>query len=222
MPPSNSSNPPSRGRSPLRRGEGPPPVMTWGKALPVIIVAGITDALKLMCEWLIFFGPALAGLYCTVKTGGSALAGAACTAAGGVVSFFGAAVIGPFGLIMAMAVAFIGWLIVGFWILATNRRIFKANAAGSLWFMGSLALGLVPFLDTLPFLTGTLIKLYRTQIKVEKAAYKKWEKETAEARQREQQRAMHAAQIQQAQTAQAEQQEEMQYEEQAANNEALY
>ena len=192
-----------------------PPRMTWGKAAPILVVAGITDALKFMSEWLVFFGPAVAGLYCTVKAGGSATAGAVCTAAAGAVGFFGAEITEPLGIIMAMVIAFAGWLIVGFWILVKNLRLLKANATGNLWLVGSLALGLIPFLDTFPFLTGTLAKLYHTQIKTEEAEHKKWEQETAAARKREQERAaMAAAQARM----QVEAANDAQYQQEAAND----
>ena len=39
--------------------------MTWGKALPLLIVAGIFDVIRIFFEWFVFFGPALGAVACT-------------------------------------------------------------------------------------------------------------------------------------------------------------
>ena len=169
---------------PQRKNNEPPKVMTWPKAIPVIVVAGISDVLRFMFTWLVFFGPALAGMYCTIKTG-SAAVGTACAAVGGVASFFGVGFIEPFGIVMAMATGLAGWLITGTWLLTANTRIFKENA---LWFGTSLLVSEVPFINSLPVLSGIVWKMYRTQIRVEKVAYAKWKKENADAQLKERQR----------------------------------
>lgn len=164
-----------------RNNPKPPPTMTWKKASPVLVISVVFDALRLLFQMFWFFGPALAALYCTSKIsgavgtyGGGALCAAGATAAG----FFGAPAIAAFGVVMAMAVGLFGWLAVGGWLMATNSRIFKENA---LWFVGSLLFSEVPFIGAIPVITVSVWKMHSNQIKIEKAVYKKWQKENAAA-----------------------------------------
>jgi len=187
----------------------PPPVMTWSKALPVIIVAGIFDAIRIFFEMFWFFGPAMAAIVCAAKateyvgaSAGNLLCGAAATVGGVAIS----EITTPFGVVMAMAVGLFGFLTLGLWILMTNSRIFKANATGSLWFMGSLAVSEVPIVGAFPSFTVVLWKLYGTQIKAEKAALKKYLEKNADAELAERNRqTTQLIQIQTAQAAEAEQ-----------------
>ena len=193
-----------------KNSEPPPPVMTWGKALPVIVISFIFDSLRLMFEMFWFFAPALAVLYCTVKASdviGTTIGGFICTIGSGVVGFYGAPAIAAFGVVMAMAVGLFGWLTVGLIIVLTNARIFTANAANTLWFASSLLVSEVPIVGALPALTSTMIKLYSVQIKSDKAALKAYEEEQQTELLREQkQKAAQAMQIQQADMKQQEQQ----------------
>jgi hypothetical protein len=188
-------------------------MMTWGGATPVIAVAGIFDLLRMFFEMFWFFGPAIAGLYCTSKASDLVgnLWGLTATLCAGVAGAAGAAVSEvtiPFGTIMAMAVGLLGFLTLGLWILMKNARIFKANATGALWFIGSLGVSEIPIIGTIPAFSITLWKLYKTQIRIEGAARKKWEKEHAqEAAMQVRQRQQQAAQLMQARTDQMEQQE---------------
>ena len=105
--------------------------MTWGKAMPVLIVAGVFDLIRIFFEQFWFFGPALAGWYCTTKLAiyiTQILAAAVCGSSATLVGFFGSEAIEAFGAIMAMAVGLLGWLTVGLMILLTNARIFKENS----------------------------------------------------------------------------------------------
>ena len=164
--------------------------MTRGKASPVLVVSAIFDAVRLMFAGFIFFGPALAGLYCAVEVSGTALGsfvgttivGKACGVGVGAAGVAGAGVIETFGIIMAMATGFAGWLAVLIILLMFNARIFKENA---LWFSGSLLISQIPFINSFPVLTFTVWKMYHTQIKIEKTEMKKWEKERADAEFRE-------------------------------------
>ena len=161
----------------------PPEVMTWGKATPALVISVIFDALRLMFVGFIFFGPAMAGLYCDYKAGewiGSAfgLTKTACATGAVALGFFGAPALIAFGTVMAMAVGFAGWLAVGGWLLATNSRIFKEN---TLWFVGSLLFSEVPFVGAIPAITASVWKMHSNQIKIEKAAFAKWKKENTEA-----------------------------------------
>jgi len=181
---------------PQKRSEPEPEVMTWGKALPVLIVAGIFDLVRLFFQLFWFFGPALAGLYCTSTASGwvGSLWGlteaAACTAGAVVAGSAASAFTVPFGVVMAGATGLIAFLALGLWIARANARILKSVANAPLQFAGAFAVGEVPLLGAFPVFTVVLWKLYSTQIKVEKAAHAKWKKEQVALRQqeREQQR----------------------------------
>ncbi len=154
-----------------------PPAMTWGRAAPIIIVAGVFDAARVFFTMFWFFGPALVAAYCAAQGGDvavvSSLFTAGCVAVAGAVGFTGAPVLGAFGTVMAMAVGFSGWLVVGGLLLLTNARIFKENAA---WFVVSLAVSEVPLIGALPVLSGTIWRMYRRQITLEKAAQAAYDK----------------------------------------------
>lgn len=192
--------------------------MTWKKAAPVLIVAGLFDALKFMCEWLIIFGPALGGLLCAVKasdyigtTAGVALCGTAAAGVGALAS----EVIIPLGIMLGMAVGFIGWLTIGLWLLMGNKRIFKENA---LWFGASLLVSEVPIVNSIPAITFVLWRMYRTQIRIEKEERKKYDEEQAalDAQEQRQQQEAYLLQARALETEHVEQQE------QEAANEELY
>ncbi|MFA6502842.1 MAG: hypothetical protein WCT45_01120 [Candidatus Paceibacterota bacterium] len=174
--PKNRNNPPRRAAR-----SKPPETMTWGKAAPVLVVAGIFDLIRIFFEMLWFFGPALVGLYCADKVGDVAVVGkaliAACTYGATTVGVVGAPAIEAFGVIMAIAVGFFGWLFIGFLLVIKNPRIFQKNAGNIAWFAGGLLVSEVPFVGVLPALTGTLLRLYAVQIKQEGAALKQYEKE---------------------------------------------
>lgn len=169
-----------------KNSEPPPEVMTWKKATPVLIGAVVFDLMRIFFEFFWFFGPALAALWCTVKAtdvagvAGTYVGGALCGSAAVAAGIVGAVAIETFGIVMAMAVGFAGWLVIGGWLMKTNPRIFKENA---LWFAGSLLVSEIPFVGAIPAITIIVWKMHRTQIKIEEAAYTKWEKENADAQQ---------------------------------------
>ncbi len=218
---------------PRNNNKPEPEVMTWRKAMPILIVCFLFDALRFFFNMFWFFGPALAGVLCTV-VGSSYLPGDAGTyVAGGVcsVAAVAAGVVAvkattAFGVVMAMAVGLIGWLTVLLMQILNNINIFKENFAMLLRFAVGLLIGVTPIISALPALTTVNIVMFHIQIKKGKEAHKKWEEETADARAREQQqRAQQAQQSQQMQQTQAEQiaeQEETQQEEQKSRAEALY
>lgn len=181
-----------------RNSAKPPEAMTWGKAMPMIVVAGVFDLVRIFFEMFWFFGPALVAAYCSMQASDWVghlwgLTEAACTAAAGAAGFYGAAVTIPFGTTMAMATGLFGYLTIGLWILMRNPRIFIANASGSLWLAGSFGVSVVPLVGAIPAFSFVLWRLYRTQIHVEKAALKKWEKEHAAAKRQERERQQAAA-----------------------------
>lgn len=176
-----------------------PKLMTWGKALPVMVVCILFDAVRLMFEQFWFFGPALAGLYCTAKVGAGSVGAAVCSTAATAAGFFAAPAIAAFGVVMAIAVGLFGWMAVGLWNLITNARIFKENAGNALWFVGGLLVSEIPIIGSAPALTGTAWRMYSVQIKKDKEALKQYEeKQQADLqqkrnRQMEQLRAVQAA-----------------------------
>ena len=175
---------------PLKRNnQSAPPVMTWTKATPVLVVAILFDAVRLFFALFWLLGPALAALYCTVKGSGLAdaltfgllgtkTAAVVCSAAAIVAGTAVSAATTAFGVMMAMAVGIFGWLTVIFLILITNSRLFRDDASSILWTIGSLALSEIPFLDALPALTATVWRLYHAQIKGDKKKRAAYEKET--------------------------------------------
>ena len=169
--------------------------MTMAKALPVIVVAGIFDLVRMFFEMFWFFGPALAAFACTsfgngvINTDVTTMAGKAvatvCTAGATVAGLFGFELTASLGTVMADAMALVGFLVLGLWVVMTNARIFKVNRSGALWFTGSLGVGVIPFIGTFPVFSVVLFMLYRRQIKVETAALRRWEMEQAEMQQLE-------------------------------------
>lgn len=203
---------------PQNSSSTPPPEMTWTKALPVLAVSLVFDALRLLFEMFWFFGPALAALYCTAKVSGivgTTLGGFACSAGAGVLGFVGAGPIAAFGVVMAMAVGLLGWMTVGLIVIMTNARLFKENAGHSLWFIGSLMVSEVPFVGALPAITISVVRMYSTQIKNDKAAREEYEKARVEEQNRNRQQ--QAAQLTQARNEQI-----MQIQEQEAANDEMY
>jgi hypothetical protein len=208
---------------PLTRSSSKPPkVMTWPKASKTLMVAGISDALRYFFLMFWFFAPAIAVVYCSAKVDGvlqnwtagmlgAKTAAVACTTAVGgtivgltaITGGLSAEAVEAFGTIMAMAVGFLGWLTVTLMVVLTDMRTFKENPSSALWVFAGLTASV--------FLMAW--RVYAAQIKREKAAYKKWEKENAavlqEQRNEQVARATLLEQEQQTQSAQ----------EQAANNE---
>ena len=191
-----------------RNSSEPPKVMTWKRALPVLILCVVFDALRLMFEMFWFFGPALVAIYCTVKGSetlstvtfgllGTGTAGVVCSSAAIAAGIVGAAVIESFGVMMAMATGLAGWLTIGIILIIFNRRIFEENA---LWFAASLLVSEIPIVGSIPAMTIVVWKMYSTQIKIEKAVLKKYEEEQKAAQLRE--RRQQEAQLMQLQAAQ--------------------
>jgi signal transduction histidine kinase len=206
---------------PPNKNSSPPDVMTVPKALPILILAVLFDVARMFFQLFWFFGPALASAYCTNTATGVVgslwgLTAAACTAGAATLGVAAVAPITGFGVVMAMAVGLAGFLILGLCILIGNRRLLKAQASGFMWLAGGFGISQIPFIGTLPSYTIVLSKLYRTQIKVERAAYKKWQSDQAAAQlQMSNQQAQQQASLQQV----AQQQQFMK--EQEAANDAL-
>ncbi len=176
----------------------PPEAMTWGRAVPVIAVAAVFDLLRAFFEMFWFLAPAIATVYCTAKVNGvltswtAGLLGAktaatACTAGvvgaiAGLTAITGgmsAEAVEAFSIIMAIAVGILGFIALGIWILVTNPGLFRANASNAIWFVGGFLIGEVPFVGAIPTFSVTLFKAYWTQIKKERAALLRWQKEHA-------------------------------------------
>ena len=207
-----------------KRNSPPPEVMTMGKAMPILIVAGIFDAIRIFFELFWFWGPAMFAVGCTIvgnswigttlATVGGKIVAVACSAAavaGGVALSETTTTI---GVIMADAMAFIGFLVLGLWILMENARILKAIATAPFWFAGAFAIGETPIIGSFPVFSFVLWRLYKIQIRVEQAALKKWEEEhAAELLQERQQQAARLMQIQDFRSAQVEEQGDIDAEE---------
>lgn len=153
--------------------------MTWAKATPILIVGGVFDALRYFFLMFWLFGPALVGLYCTAKVGDTAVIGGllttGCVAGAAALGFGGSAVFIAFGTIMAISIGFAGWFIVTFIIASTNSRALGENPFATLWLFEGLGASV--------FIMAWGI--YRTQIKKERAALKKYEHEQATQREQD-------------------------------------
>jgi glucan phosphoethanolaminetransferase (alkaline phosphatase superfamily) len=220
-----------------KSSQQPPKVMTWPQASKTLVVAGIFDALRYFFLMFWLFAPVIAVVYCTAEIDGvvkhwtagilgTKTAAAACTAAVGgtivgltvITGGLSAEAVEIFGTIMAMVVGFLGWLIIVVSIVMTDARTFKENPTSLLWIFAGLTTSI--FLMTW--------RVYARQIKVEKAAYKKWEAENAAQLKARAQQIAAVTQAQQMQQVQAEeerllQMQEEEYsqaaQEQAANDE---
>ncbi len=205
----------------------PPEAMTWSRGGPVVAAAVLFDVMRAFFDMFWFFGPALAAIYCTSKVSGWVgslwgLTAAVCTAGAAAAGVAVSEITAPLGVVMAMAVGIIGFLVLGLWILATNSRLFKVNAMGSFWFVGGFGLAEIPFVGALPLFSLTLWRLYKTQIRIETEALKKWEAaHQQEAAEELRERQRQAAQLIQARNAEAEQAQEQEAleEEEAAREE---
>lgn len=202
---------------PLRKkSSAPPPVMTWMRAAPVLAVCFVFDALRFIFEQFWFFGPAFIGVATNAALHGGILGKMAGVLVGGIAAFVGGPFFVIFGVVMAMAVGLMGWMIVGLMLLLTNARLFKENAGSTLWFVFSLGISEIPFIDSLPVLTVIMARMYHSQIKKERAALKAYENEQAGLLRAEQaQQAAEIMQVRATELAQAEQQE-------AEEDDALY
>ncbi len=165
----------------------PPPAMTWGRAIPILVLCVIFDALRFFFNMFWFFGPAMAALVCTVAGSntsvgqfvGTTATAAVCSTAAGVAGFFGAVPIEAFGVIMAMAVGLIGWLTIFLIQLMNNVGIFRANFSMIIRFGLSLLLSEIPIVSALPSLTIINVTMFNIQIKKGREAEQKWEEEHA-------------------------------------------
>ena len=159
-------------------GPGPEPkAMTWLKAVPVLVVCLLFDAIRFMFQQFWFFGPALAGV--AAGTLASEYVGGWLGGLVGAGVVWGAGptlglVFGAFGVILALATGLLGWLVVGLWLKVNNPAIYKVHPSQILWTLGGFLLSEVPFLGSLPFMTITVGRMFHRQIKTERAAHRKW------------------------------------------------
>jgi hypothetical protein len=208
---------------PQNKNNPEPPTMTWRKAMPILVVAIIFDLVRCFFEWFVVLGPALgaalgavvctAGVNSAIGTTIAATTGkvvaTGCTlfstGAAGVAGFFLSETTETFGAIMSDIVGFAGFLTLGLWILMRNKRLFVINPSGSLEFVANFGICEIPFVGTIPAFSIMLYFMYKKQIKVEKAALKKWEQEQENNRLQERnQRIAELMQAKQAQLAEAE------------------
>lgn len=187
-----------------------PPIgrMTWGRALPVLVICVIFDVVRMFFEMFWFFGPALAGVICTAKVSavvGTTVGGFVCGAGAVAVGYFSSPVLITFGIIMAMTVGLIGWGTVTLVIVIINPGLWKSNAWSWMWSLFALGISETPLLGTIPMLTITHVRLYAGQIKKDRAALKRYRKEqtqaAAAARSIQQQRLVEQMQAQAAESA---------------------
>lgn len=171
----------------LRRNNkpSPPEVMTWAKALPILAIGFVFDALRFLFEQFWFFGPALAAAYCAAKTSDVAIIGGllekACVAGAATLGYFSGPELTVFGFVMAMAIGLLGWLTVGLALRMTNARIFKEHPGHFLWFIFSFGIAETPIIGAFPAFTSIILKMYYAQIKKDKESLRKYANENAAA-----------------------------------------
>lgn len=170
-----------------RASSVPPKTMTWPKAAPFVLVAIVFDSARAFFNFFWLFGPALLagglGAFASEFVG-ETLGGIAGGAGGLLAGYFGAPIFMFFGVIMAMAMGLLGWLTVILSLLLFNARIFSPSSFITI--LLGFSLSELPFVSTLPALTGTTLRLFHVQIKREHAAFGQWEKEQATLRAQQQ------------------------------------
>ena len=160
--------------------------MTWGRAVPILVLCVLFDLIRLFFEFFWLFGPALASVYCTTKVSDlvgmfSGLTAGACAAGATVLGTLGIEITLPFGTIMAMTVGLIGWGTVTLLLIILNPRIWKSSVWGWGWSILALGISEAPLLGSIPMLTITHIRLYAAQISADKAALKRYQGEQRQA-----------------------------------------
>ena len=191
------------------RSEKPPEPMTWGRALPVLLVAALFDAIRFVFEWFWLFGPTLFGAAIAATAGGGWIGTGLGATAAGASAYFADGLFEMMGLILAMIAGLAGWLVIFLLLALLNHRIFKHNSI--LVTILGLIVSETPFVGSIPSITLAMWRMYHVQIREERAAMKRWEKENAAAvaKQRQEQvarqarqAAMQAAQVQESRLAQ--------------------
>ncbi len=151
--------------------------MTWAKAAPALLISFIFDALRFACDFLWFLGPIILGAG-TSSAVSSATGSQAVGHAVGVITTGLSALGMPFfialGTILSMVVGILGWFVLLFVIVLTNVRLVKDMFRNPAYFLLSLGITQVPFLNTIPSLTISTTRLYRQQMKKERAALAAW------------------------------------------------
>lgn len=170
--------------------------MTWGKAVPILLISIVFDLLRFIFEQFWFFGPTMAATACTAA--GNKFVEGVCVGTAVITGFLGSEAIAAFGVIMAMVIGLLGWMTIGLALVMTNPRIFKENGSSVLHFALGLFISEIPIIGSVPALTIALAKMYHSQIKQEKEELAHYEKgraaELQTERQQEQQQIMLLAQ----------------------------
>lgn len=175
-----------------------PKTMTWAKAIPVLAVCLVFDAVRFIFEWFILFGPAFLGAGAGYLASGylawlpgnagpwlSGLVGAATAGASG---YYGFSIFLALGEIMSVVIGIAGWITVLLILISLNRRVFRRDAKYFIWMLVGFVGTETPFLGSISWLTITVARLYYVQIKKEKGALRAWEaaqRQIAQAQQEE-------------------------------------
>lgn len=168
--------PPSRPANDDRVGPEPP-VMTWSRATPVLGVCALFDFMRLFFTFFWLTGPALAGTAAGAWLSGyigdflGSLAGGATALVAGITIDY---VFMAFGVVMAMLVALAGWGAVLLWLMVGNRRIFAASGGQFLIVVAGWGVSELPFIGSMPAMTFAIWRMYKAQIKRERAAHAAW------------------------------------------------
>lgn len=147
--------------------DAPPKTMTWTKALPALLIAGVFDALRYFFALFWITGPALIGGVVAQKASGvlgAKLALVLGGAAGAAAGYYGAPVFVTLGAVMSIVVVILGLLTLLVFLLISNPRIFKRDMFYLPWILFGIVASLL----------FTTWKLHRTQIRKERATLAAW------------------------------------------------
>ncbi|MDO8407921.1 MAG: hypothetical protein Q7S95_01645 [bacterium] len=150
------------------------------KHIFLLALAGVFDALKLMCVLLVFLAPALVGALVGAQYG--SVAGWVAGSATAISYLFPAipAAIGLFGVILGFAVTFIGWcFFVTFLLMTSPIEYVEAGRKRFLTLAVSAIVSLVPFVGALiPTFTFYVWRITGSMRAHDKEKHAKWKKDS--------------------------------------------
>lgn len=166
----------------------PKPKMPATKAVFAFLLALFLDALKFVCNFLIFFAPLIVGFLAGTYADSAGLPSWASNAigvvaGGGAVALEaagGAAVVATLGAIMSVVIGFVGWLFFIGWFLITGVPMVTrpGRFLKIVWgFVGST----VPILNSLPTFTLSIGSIILGARREDREERKKWEVKRQEA-----------------------------------------
>lgn len=187
---------------------GPKPherMPTW-KFVAALVVAGLFDALKFCCIFIIFLGPVIAGAVAAGEYGSIVgwLVGLGVAAASLIPAVAGFEEF--FGSLAAMLISLVGWLAFTFWFILSGVKLNKAGGKNLIALVAGWFVSEIPLIDLIPSFTPSIWYICNNERKEYKKMYAKWKAESdAYQRQQLQERQAYIAQVQANQAARVQQ-----------------